>query len=152
MQIRRILVPVDFSERSVPALRYALDIAKEMGARVDVVHVWEPPAYVAPDMMVSLAEEDGDRTIAELARTEISKEMQRLLEELNERGDGGVKGRLEVGAVPKTIINLANSGEYDLVVIATHGRTGISRLVLGSVAEQVVRSAECPVLTLHGTD
>lgn len=150
MQIKRILVPVDFSDRSVSALRYTIDLARDVGAQVDVVHVWEPPAYVGPDMMVSLAEEEGHRSISELARSEISKEMQRLLDELEQEGGVKLCGKLEIGSVPKTILGLVNSGDYDLLVVATHGRTGLSRLVLGSVAEQLVRSANCPVLTLHG--
>jgi len=149
MSFRRMLVPVDFSDRSIHALDYAVGWGRLFGAAIDVLHVWEPPAYVAPDMMVGLSEEAGHRTIAELARSEISREMKGLLDDL-ERSEGlEVRGHLEVGPVADTIIERANSGDYDLVIMATHGRRGISRLVLGSVAEQVVRRAHCPVLTLR---
>ena len=152
MSFSRLLVPVDFSDRSVHALRYAVSFGRPFSAAIDVVHVWEPPAYVAPDMMVSLSEEAGHRTIAELARTEISREMKSLIEELEGRDDLEVQGRLEVGPVAETIVQLANDDEHDLIIMATHGRRGLSRLVLGSVAEQVVRLADCPVLTLRAPD
>lgn len=148
MQLKRVLVPVDFSERSIAALAYAVKLAAEVGAQIDVLHVWEPPAYVAPDMMVTLTEEAGSRTIADLARSEVSVELRRLLREYETRAEIQIRGQLEIGPVAQTIVETAESCSCDLIVMATHGRTGLSRLVLGSVSEQVVRMASCPVLTV----
>jgi universal stress protein A len=148
MQLRHLLVPVDFSERSAAALAYATELAARLGATIDVIHVWEPPAYVAPDMMISLAEEANQRTLVELARSEVSTELRKLLRTYEQRKDLQLRGRLEIGPVAETIVKTATEGAYDAIVMSTHGRTGLSRLVLGSVSEKVVRMAPCPVLTV----
>lgn len=143
----RILIPVDFSSCSKKALRQALAVGEKFGAVVDILHVWEPPRYVGPDVMLHLP---GDnKSLADYVRDEAREELETLLAELNVPEDVEVNTLLESGDARRRIIELTESGEYDLIVMGTHGRTGLSRFFLGSVAENVVRRSYCPVLTVR---
>jgi nucleotide-binding universal stress UspA family protein len=94
--------------------------------------------------------EDGrKRTLVELMRTEGGRKLEMLLKRLEERGLREVRGRLEAGPARQAIVESAAAGGYDLIVIGTHGRTGLAHVVLGSVAEWVVRHAPVPVLTVR---
>ncbi|MCS6799006.1 MAG: universal stress protein [Myxococcota bacterium] len=144
--IRRILCPVDFSETSERALRYAIDLAARLGADVRVVHVYQFPVYSLPEGVV-------------LARpefvTQLTTELGRQLDDLVRRHGGhGVhlEGRLAEGVPWVEIDRLAGEMGADLVVMGTHGRTGVQRFLLGSVAEKVVRSCRVPVLTVRGAE
>lgn len=152
VQLQHILVPVDFSDRALTALRYAVGLARDVGGLVDVLHVWEPPSYVVPDMVLTVSEGTAEQTVADLARREITHEMERLLSHLEEDRRYVGEELLEMGGVQDAIRRVLHDHHYDLVVIATHGRRGLSRLVLGSVAEGVVRSVSCPVLTVHAAE
>lgn len=143
--VKRILVPVDFSPCSKAALEHASFLAHRLGAELEVLHVWEPPTYVTPEMVVHMPGEKS-RTLAEFVRTQSGQAMEALLASI-ERDGLVVHGRLETGAVVETILRAAR--ENDLVVMGTHGRTGLSHLLLGSVAEKVVRRSPCPVLTVR---
>lgn len=151
---KKILVPVDFSEGSQHALQYALTLAEPMGATVEVLHVWEPPAYVGPEMVVQLNAESGERTLADFARTEVKKELEEFLSKVTSpnKSSDSLEGKLEFGSVVPTIIDYARNGQYDLIIIGTHGRTGLSRFILGSIAENVVRRSEVPVLTVRAPE
>jgi nucleotide-binding universal stress UspA family protein len=152
VQIRRILVPVDFCECSQIALDYAAFLASRFGAAVDVLHVWEAPLYASPETMVYLGN-NVTQTLSDFARTQGGKLMEELLAKLERRpGIGHVQGRLEAGRPFHVIVSIAQEGAYDLIVMGTHGRTGLSRLVSGSVAERVVRLAPCPVVTMHSKE
>ena len=139
----RILVPVDFSEHSKKALAYAKEIADSYGARIQLLHLIEDtihPAYSLSgkssifDLVPSI-ETDCTRKIEKLIKeTGISKENTEII----------VKG----GQAANDIINFTKDNLSDLVVIATHGLTGIEHLLLGSVTEKVVRMAHCPVFTV----
>ena len=148
VDIKKILVPVDFSACSAKALGCAASFAKLFGASVDVLHVWEPPRYVAPELMVQVPSYP-DQTVAQFARTEAAKEMERFLSELEKEAACEVQGRIESGDPTHMITDIASKDHYDLIVMGTHGRTGLSHLVLGSVAEKVVRKAHCPVVTVR---
>jgi universal stress protein A len=132
--IRRILVPVDFSEPSRAALRFASALARSLGATLEVVHVIER-SYESP----SVASE------AELA------EVQSMLRDFAASIDAGVVDaqRVETGPVHQRILSIADARHFDLIVMGTAGRTGRPRSMAGSVAESVVRTARCPVLTLR---
>lgn len=138
----RILVPVDFSDCSRAAVEYAATLAKRLGAEVDVMHVLETPHYVASQVMVHLSLDEFERSQAGTA-------MKELLSTLEERGLLRVRGRLESGEACSSILQVAEKEPYDLIVMGTHGRTGLSHLLMGSVAEKVVRQARCPVLTVR---
>jgi len=143
----RILVPVDLTEGSRAVLDYALQLARPFGATVDVIHVWEPPQYVAPDLLVA-APGWNSLSLEQVAVDTARKEMTTLLQGL-EVPPVPVKQRVLVGEAASTILELTEKEGFDLVVMGTHGRRGLPRLLLGSVAQKLVSRAPCPVLTLH---
>jgi nucleotide-binding universal stress UspA family protein len=145
-QIRSILVPVDFSESSRRALEYASVLGGPVKAKIDVLHVWQVPSFLPPDAIVSAA----DRTLelVKLVQENADKELLRFASRAREDGIAIATTRSEPGIPSGTIVEIAKNGAYDLIVMGTHGRTGLSRALLGSVAERVVRSAPCAVLTV----
>jgi nucleotide-binding universal stress UspA family protein len=149
-QLRKILVPIDFSSCSRVALGKAAELAKSFGAAVDLVHVWEAPAFVAPEAMVGVA--GSSQTLSQLAREHAENSMREFVE--SARGEGVDIGTsfVEQGDAAKTIVDLAEREGYDLIALGTHGRTGLAHLLLGSVAEKVVRRSSRPVLTVRERD
>jgi universal stress protein A len=150
-KISRILAPVDFSAGSGAALAYALFFADRFGAEVEVLHVWEVPQTLRPDLMVWLegAERQPLETIlGEQAQREMAEFLDALAPEVRAR----VKPRTEQGNTVKTILHLAEREHFDLLVLGTHGRTGLMHVLMGSVAERVVRQAVCPVLTVRSPE
>jgi universal stress protein A len=142
--INSILVPVDFSPSSRAALDYAAALAGQMKARLEVLYVNEPATYLGPAAMVMMPQTPGpawDET-----RSEIVRELDVFLGPARSRV-GNV--RVESGSPGDVIPEVARRGEFDLIVMGTHGRSGLNRLVVGSVAEAVMRKAQVPVLTLR---
>lgn len=137
---RTILCPIDFDENSFAALRHAANLAVEMGATLHLLHV----VPIIP-------------TVGEIAHTmETGSEAPatRQLKEVAVRESAGVQYETHTmlalaSNIPRTILGAARDLRADLIVMATHGRSGFSRLLLGSVSEAVVRNAECPVLTIR---
>jgi nucleotide-binding universal stress UspA family protein len=142
MNVRRILVPVDFSPGSQAAVDCALYFADAHDASIDLLHVYELPTQMST--IVPGANSRGD--VAE-ERSDAGAQLVALAGRLLARGFTRVRTRIVGGFADQVI--LAEAHAYDLIVMGTHGRTGLDRLVVGSVAEQVVRGASCPVLTLH---
>jgi universal stress protein A len=140
-RIERILVPVDFSPCSDAALSYATFLAARFGASIDVLHVWEPPARVEPWLP-----EEVDRVMQE-SRDTLRAELGRLVEPF--RKHARLCDRLVADSPVQGILREAEAGHYDVIVIGTHGRTGLTRVLLGSVAEAVLRRAPCPVVTVR---
>lgn len=138
--IRTILCPVDFSATSEQALHYALELARPTGARVHVLHVFDLPLYVMPEGAMMATPRD---IVA------IRQSLQRDLEKLREKYPAIASVRIEDGVPFRQIDAVAKELQADLIVLGTHGRSGFSRLLLGSVAEKVVRTAPVPVLTVH---
>jgi nucleotide-binding universal stress UspA family protein len=141
--MQTILVPTDFSSCSEAALTLATSLAKQLGGTVRLLHVFQLPFYVGW--------EDGPAAMA--ATSEFLGELkERAKEKLDaavaECKAAGVEATAEQveGAPHARVVDL--SKDVDLIVMGTHGRTGLPRLVLGSVAERVVRMAECPVITV----
>jgi len=145
--LRRILVPVDFSEPSRLAFDYAFTVARPFGAEVDVLHVWEAPSFIAPGTGFA-AQSQADSFVA-LARKAAEDALADFVASAERRGFKVSHARAEMGHPAHTITSAAANGQYDLVVLGTHGRTGISHALIGSVAERVVRHASCPVLTVR---
>lgn len=140
----RILVPVDFSPHSEKALRYAATIAGRFGAGIELLHIVEDPYRTgawSPDVYTPIVPEILDNLIADAGRR-----LDRL-KIVAEAGGTQVQTTVLIGLPAQTIIS--KSSEVDLIVMGTHGRTGLSHVMLGSVAERVVRKAACPVLTVH---
>ncbi len=148
---RRILVPVDFSECSDAAIEHALYLRKRLDARVELLHVWESPVYTGVESMLLIeGPSEQKMSLAEFVRVQAERAMSKLLEDLAARGEQGFAARVVPGDPASAIIDA--SGEYDLVVMGTHGRGAIAHLLLGSVAERVVRKARCAVLTVHAAE
>jgi universal stress protein A len=145
-EIRRILVPVDFSECSRAALEGAVLLAERFGGSIDVLHVWNTPHYVGPEFLIREPGETG-HPLAKEALTEAERRMREFLSGI--RPGGKFQVRFEQGKPFETIIKLAGDEHFDAIVMGTHGRSGLQHLVLGSVAEKVVRSASCPVMTIR---
>ena len=145
-QIKRILHATDFSPASEPALETAIDLAKQNDAELLVVHVIEPVRYVAgeefggPELYVKL-EEITDQNAQASMKKLIDK-----VESLKVKA----KSLLLKGIAHEQIVNAAESAKADMIVIGTHGRTGFSKLFMGSVAGRVISTALCPVLTVRG--
>jgi nucleotide-binding universal stress UspA family protein len=146
--ISKILVPVDFSTCSKHALEYAVELAERYtGSTIDVLHVWEPPHYIPASAPVTT---NGTTTTLEgAARVQSLKDMESLIAEHETRGIVKFTRLHECGEHVPSILEAARRGKYDLIVMGTHGRTGLSHDYLGSVAEKVVRRAPCPVLTIR---
>jgi nucleotide-binding universal stress UspA family protein len=147
--IQKILVPIDFSACSRQALGHAVELSERyFGASIDVLHVWEPPRFVGASTPV-LDARQAPSTIEQVARVECLNEMERLLAEHEAKGIVDLRRLHESGETVPTILEVARRGKYDLMVLGTHGRTGMAHDYLGSVAEKIVRRAPCPVLTFR---
>ena len=146
---RSILVPVDFSPCSKAALQYATRIAERLDATIEVLHVWEPPIPLGlgPGEALLQVTTDEGLSIFELARDHAQKELDQLIAEIPSRSSVKLSGRLEVGHIGDTIVEIASTNQCDLIVMGTHGRQGLSRVLLGSIAEKVVYRAPCAVIT-----
>lgn len=145
----RFLCPVDFSPRSRYALRYALRMAERWPASVDVLHVLPAPARF--ELAASAWLGRAMPHTSEAAVHEAEERMALLLSSVS-TNDTVVRTRLEPGDPAATIVRIATEEESHLILIATHGRTGLSEWVLGSVAKIVISCAPCPVLTLRGDE
>jgi nucleotide-binding universal stress UspA family protein len=137
LPLRVILHPTDFSDRSDYAFRLACSLARDHGAKVVVLHVVAPPAVVYGEVMVDIATE----TLMDSAKLQLSK---------LQAPDPTVElvKRLEVGDPVQEIVRVGKEVGADMIVQGTHGRSGLSRLLLGSTAEHVLRLAECPVISV----
>ncbi len=141
--VERIVVPVDFSEHARLALGYAVHLADAYGAHLDMLHVVDEVVY--PDFYPPIMPSGG--SITEELRDQSLQRMRDLLSgftDAAQRADVHVRA----GRAAPEITQFAKKQAADLVVIASHGLTGISHMLLGSVAEQVVRRAHCPVFTV----
>jgi universal stress protein A len=138
--ITRILVPTDFSRPSELALKYAHDLAKQFGASLHLLHVVNRPLLaegLAAEAFISSAQEIGSDMVREA-----EARLRKLVPE-------AASADVVFGYAAKAIVECASQLGVDLIVIGSHGRTGIAHLMLGSVAEAVVRTAPCPVLTVR---
>jgi len=147
MMIRHILVPIDFSEGSRAALRYAVELAERLDATIDALHVWEPAPYIAPTQLIWIGEDA--RSFWTHMDHSLREQLTALIAEEAAEAHIPISAQVQAGYVAQSLLERLKHGNYDLVVMGTHGRTGLSHLLLGSVAERVVRLAPCPVLTIR---
>ena len=146
--LSRILHPTDFSQNAKAAQAYACQLAEQNGAELHLLHIFPDPGYLVaqPEFAVAIPGEDWE---------DLRRAAERNLETALE---SEWKNKLKVvtatrkGSPFLEIIRYAQEQNIDLIVMGTHGRTGLSHLVIGSVAENVVRKAKCPVLTVHPAD
>ena len=141
--IRTILVPVDFSDCSLAGLTYAVRFAKEVGGRIVVVHV----ADLGPVMMTTGRGDYDSPIYIEAARRRCGDQMKGFLKRVSFDGVP-VDASAVAGYCPGAIYEAAAKEGADLIIISTHGRTGLRRAFIGSVAEGTVRHAACPVLVV----
>lgn len=144
IDLKRILVPVDFSKHSHNALRYAVAFADALGAELHLLHVVQEPAsytrmYVPPEDWLTEERDAARRELEKLPGDEVKANVAVLRE-------------VRSGSPLVEIIQYAKEADIDLIVMGTHGRTGLAHLLLGSVAENVVRQAPCPVLTVRNPE
>jgi nucleotide-binding universal stress UspA family protein len=137
LTVRTILHPTDFSEHSKLAFRLARSLARDYGARLIVLHVAEPPPGAV-----------GERVFTLPPPLDLEALRQRL-QKLKPRDPKiPVEHRVVEGLADTEILKAAEATKCDVIVLGTHGRTGLDRLLMGSVAEQVLRGAPCPVVTV----
>ena len=143
-EISKVLVPIDFSAYSKSALKYAVSFVKHFNAKLILVYVVEPVIY-PPDF-----------SMGQIAIPSVDLDMdRRALDELNKLAELEIPADIQVLSVVKTgkpfieIIETAGDQDADLIIIATHGHTGMEHILFGSTAEKVIRKAPCPVLTLR---
>ena len=137
MKAKKILLPVDFSTAGEAALQTATMLARDSGATLIVLHVEEPPmAYGGGEMYYGLVEPDRN-------------ELSRMLHEVKPSDPSiPVVYRLVTGDPATSVVQAAEQENADFIVVGSHGRTGLGRLLMGSVAEAIVRRAQCPVVTV----
>ncbi len=140
MKFGRIVVPLDFSSHSLKALDYAIDFANSRDCELLLINVVEPIRHtkLMPDVSVLL---ENQRTQAARKLAEIEKRAKQRYRKC--------RSEVHFGIPYEVIATVARKSKADLIIIATHGHTGLSHLFLGSVAERVVRIAQCPVLTVR---
>jgi nucleotide-binding universal stress UspA family protein len=140
MTVHHILVPIDFSTYAEQALDTAIALAQKLQARMTLLHVIQPPLVVGVDMPVW-----PSAAFVEELEAEITHDMEAYLARVTAAGLAGEM--LVVHGTPLyEILETAKARQVDLIVMGTHGRTGLSHVLLGSVAERMVRSAPCTVL------
>ena len=144
LRVKKILVPTDFSAESKKALNYAQAFAQQLGSALVLLHVVETLVYpgelgygsmVLPEMTATL-QENGKTRLEMLAKEELSPSIP-------------VRTEVRVGTAFNEITAAAKEHNVDLIVLATHGYTGLKHVLLGSTAERVVRYSPCPVLTVR---
>ena len=138
--LKRILVPTDFGETSKAAMRYGVELARAFGSQIYLLHVLEDPGEAADaEYPLGLFETIQSAVHDRLGHLLTEREMRELRPEC----------AMRLGKPSEEIVQHAAEHEIDLIVMGTHGREGLARALMGSVAETVVRRARCPVLTVH---
>jgi len=141
---KRILCPIDFSDASRAALETACELARRFDAKLALFHAYPVPGYTFPD---------GSFVASTKMLEELADQAKRHLDEwkglAEATGVKGVETATAVGEPAHEIVAFAREQQSDLLVLGTHGRSGLSHALMGSVAERVVRKAPCPVLTVR---
>lgn len=143
-----LLVPHDFSPCAARALRTAIELAKVHGAELALVHVSELPANLPPDTLVTPADAAGPLRVDDYTTRGARQQLEAIAEPLRREGLA-VRTLAVTGDVADEILTVANEIGAEALVVGTHGRTGLSHLLLGSIAEKVVRRASVPVVCVR---
>lgn len=141
MNVKTIMCPVDYSESGDAAIAYAVSLAKDYGSELHLVHVYEPATVMADGGF-------GSAVLPPVSAEDLQVQEEKLA---SVRPDSSIKSchKLLLGNPTDELVRYAKEAKCDLVVMGTHGRTGLGRLLMGSVAEGVLRRAPCPVLTVR---
>jgi nucleotide-binding universal stress UspA family protein len=140
---QKILVPVDFSVHSAEAVRVAAELSRRFEAPLTLVHVYDPLVYALPDGIMFMPQPAIEQLLEAFREQLAQTKLQAL-------GAGATRVETEVlqGYVAGAIVERALKGAFDLIVMGTHGRTGMQHVLIGSTAERIVRLSPCPVLTV----
>ena len=142
---KRIFCPIDFSDASRAAMEIAADLTKRFGGELVLLHAYPVPGYTFPDGSV-VASPKMMQELADQAKRHLEEwrtEAERLV------GAPRVSAETAIGEPAAEILEVARTRGAELVVMGTHGRTGLEHALMGSIAERVVRRAHCPVLTVR---
>lgn len=139
----KILVPIDFGLHSTEAMRRAVDVAGHYGASLTLVYVYEPLNYALPEGYALYTPEQVGQLLEDFR-----DRLRTATGEVEAMGAQGVTHDVLTGSAASEIVEYARTHGFDLIVMGTHGRRGLSHLLMGSVAERVLRTAPCPVLTV----
>ncbi|HVN63961.1 MAG TPA: universal stress protein [Candidatus Binataceae bacterium] len=146
--VKKILAPIDFSDRSMEAMKGALELAADLDAELHLVHVVVPHHTFIPLLLARNVE--GDRELArEAAMVQQAEEELLRIKAKDVGGYKHVTTAVIKGSASQELAKYAGQHEIDLIMIATHGRSGAENLLLGSVAEQLTRHAPCSVLVFR---
>jgi nucleotide-binding universal stress UspA family protein len=140
----KIIAPVDFSLGSKTSAVYAAALARALRSKVTLFHV-----YRTPDLMSSIVPGADNTTDAEGDRMFAKKWLEDLRAKLSQDSDVEISVVVNQGSPAQEIVSFSRNSGFDMIVMGTHGQTGLRHLLMGSVAEAVVRRASCPVLTVH---
>ncbi|MDB4985956.1 MAG: teaD [Myxococcaceae bacterium] len=149
-ELKKVLCPVDLGSQSEGAVREAAELAEALGAELLLLHVMADPTFALGDPL--LAPGDVSAFTQPVLTEEFQAEMDKRLTDLGDRFRARglpVSTLVMRGATHEAIVSAASDEHADLIVMSTHGRTGLSHLLLGSVTERVVRTAKVPVMTLR---
>jgi universal stress protein A len=144
-RIRKILVPVDFSECATAALAYAVSFAGQLDASLVLLHIVEPAVGGETYLTLTPTLDDTNEHLVEAARERLQAVRQRHI------GQQNSEILVRIGWAPSEIADTAQALGADLIILGTHGHSGLKHVLLGSTAEKVVRQAGCPVLTVRHT-
>lgn len=139
--LRRILVPVDFTDCSHAALDYALFLARPFGAEVEAIHVWN----ARTDSW------DDGRSVALFSQSPMNFASPEYMELADRSGGIRVRARVEFGKLYETLVAIVSEEEFDLVVVGVHGRRRIAHLFNGHMADRLARDLDCPVIAVRGS-
>lgn len=145
-RVKRILAPTDFSDLSRAGLRYALDMARSLNAEVIILHV----IAVGDDWFSAHGELSPVRDLLPEQKRLLDKFLRDNFSQFTNLVE--IRQRVELGSAHANIVAMAEGEAADIIVMSTHGRTGLSHMLLGSVTERVVGHAPCPVLVIPAID
>jgi universal stress protein A len=147
-KIKNILLPTDFSNLSLTAASYAIDLASQYGAKVHLLNVIEKKPPILAIRAIDISQEKIMKSIEDAAKESLEK----ALNKISKNNKVEIKTILLKGNDYEEIVNYSQMQNIDVIVIATHGRTGLLHTLMGSVAEKVIRYAKCPVLVITPTE
>jgi nucleotide-binding universal stress UspA family protein len=146
--VKKILAPIDFSDFSMEGMRGAKELAADVGAEVHLVHVVVPHFHVIPLPLATSGDQSFELTRESAMTQQAEEELSRIKKE-----DFGNSPKVTTavlnGSPVKMLVEYAEQNAIDLIMLSTHGRSGVDRVMIGSVAEKLVRLAHCSVLVLR---
>ena len=146
--VKKILAPIDFSEHSMEAMRGAMELAKDVGAEVHLMHVIAPHHHFIPLPLATSGEESRE-LVREAAMIEQAEEELARIKKDDFGDSKNVTTFAVVGHPVQKLVDYAKEQAIDLIVMATHGRSGIEHVLLGGTTEKIVRNAPCSVLVIR---